>query len=350
MECFLRRCLDSLVISDENMQRLEVLVVNDGSKDSSSQIAHEYEKKYPQTFRVIDKENGNYGSCVNRGLQESVGKYIKILDADDYFSEDFDSYISILSEISVDLIITDFMLIDSYESTVFNVVCSLESNKCLYMKDVYMSEYLLNVEMHALTYLREILINMNYHQTEGISYTDQEWSFIPMSGVERIQYCPINLYRYYVGRPGQTIDVSVYYKNISQNFSVLRSTMEFFYKNMDNLEFEIKTYLYSRILNRIDLLYKKYILDMPSLNQDIADFITFQDFIKDSYLKLYNDSADYCILDKRIPYHYLKQWRQNSHSILLKVMVALYSTLLYVRKYKSELQEKARKVLTVIVH
>ena len=57
MEKYLRRCLDSLIIDEEGMKQLEVLVINDGSKDSSSQIAHEYQDKYPDTFRVIDKEN-----------------------------------------------------------------------------------------------------------------------------------------------------------------------------------------------------------------------------------------------------------------------------------------------------
>lgn len=55
---YLHRCLNSLIVSEEQMQHLEVLVVNDGSKDSSSAIAHEYQDKYPDTFRVIDKEKG----------------------------------------------------------------------------------------------------------------------------------------------------------------------------------------------------------------------------------------------------------------------------------------------------
>lgn len=84
------------------MQRLEVLVVNDGSKDNSSAIAHEYQDKYPDTFRVIDKENGNYGSCVNRGLKEATGKYIKILDADDWFdNEQFSLFVEKLKNMTV---------------------------------------------------------------------------------------------------------------------------------------------------------------------------------------------------------------------------------------------------------
>ena len=59
MEKYLHKCLNSLIVSDKSLEKLEVLIVNDGSKDSSSQIAHEYESKFPKTFRVIDKENGN---------------------------------------------------------------------------------------------------------------------------------------------------------------------------------------------------------------------------------------------------------------------------------------------------
>lgn len=85
MEKYLRHCLDSLIVP--NMDKVEVLMINDGSKDSSSAIGHEYQNRYPKTFRVIDKENGNYGSCINRGLKEATGKYVKVLDADDSFDQ-----------------------------------------------------------------------------------------------------------------------------------------------------------------------------------------------------------------------------------------------------------------------
>ena len=74
MQEYLQKCLSSLIVK-KGLETLEVLVVNDGSKDNSSIIAHEFEAKYPGVFRVIDKENGNYGSCINRGLKEATGKY-----------------------------------------------------------------------------------------------------------------------------------------------------------------------------------------------------------------------------------------------------------------------------------
>ena len=113
MQDYLHRCLDSLIVPEEQMQRLEVLVVNDGSKDNSSAIAHEYQDNYPDTFRVIDKENGNYGSCVNRGLKEASGKYIKILDADDWFDPGaFNQLIIKLQSVDIDVVLTNYDIIN----------------------------------------------------------------------------------------------------------------------------------------------------------------------------------------------------------------------------------------------
>ena len=114
MQDYLRRCLDSLIVSEEQMNKLEVLVINDGSKDNSSAIAHEYQDKYPDTFRVIDKGNGNYGSCINRGLKEATGKYIKVLDADDHFeNKSLEEVLNMMLRIDVDLFLTDFCIISA---------------------------------------------------------------------------------------------------------------------------------------------------------------------------------------------------------------------------------------------
>ena len=181
MEKYLRRCLDSLIIDEEGMKQLEVLVINDGSKDSSSQIAHEYQDKYPDTFRVIDKENGNYGSCINRGLKEATGKYVKVLDADDWFdNKNFSKYVTFLNSVDCDMILTSFNRVDSDGNLIKTTTWEVNDNK-EFNVDILP---LVNIEMHAITYRTEILISMNYSQTEGISYTDTEWSIIPLQQVQ----------------------------------------------------------------------------------------------------------------------------------------------------------------------
>ena len=84
MEEYLPKCLGSLIIDNkELMQMLDVIVINDGSNDHTSKIAHEFETKYPNVFKVIDKQNGHYGSCINEGLRQMKGRFVRIIDADD---------------------------------------------------------------------------------------------------------------------------------------------------------------------------------------------------------------------------------------------------------------------------
>ena len=98
VEKFIRKALDSCCIP-EIMDRLEVIVVNDGSTDSTLEIAREYETKYPETFRVIDKINGGYGSTVNASIRVAAGRYFRLLDGDDWF--DRDGLVKFIEELSV---------------------------------------------------------------------------------------------------------------------------------------------------------------------------------------------------------------------------------------------------------
>ena len=84
MEKYVGRCLDS-VLHTAMTNTIEVLLINDGSKDSTLRIAQEYATKWPETLRVINKPNGGWGSAINCAISEAAGKYFKILDADDWF-------------------------------------------------------------------------------------------------------------------------------------------------------------------------------------------------------------------------------------------------------------------------
>jgi glycosyltransferase involved in cell wall biosynthesis len=67
------------------MDDLEVIIENDGSSDATASIAASFVERFPGTFRLINKENGGYGSTVSRSVREASGKYFKILDGDDWF-------------------------------------------------------------------------------------------------------------------------------------------------------------------------------------------------------------------------------------------------------------------------
>ena len=80
-EAYLRKCIDSLLVGGEDV---EIIIVNDGSKDGTAAIADEYAGKYPTIVRVIHKENGGHGSGVNYGLHAATGLYYKVVDSDDW--------------------------------------------------------------------------------------------------------------------------------------------------------------------------------------------------------------------------------------------------------------------------
>ncbi len=76
---YLARAMKSVLIGDN---RIEILIVDDGSTDTTPQLADQYAKKYPDIVRVIHKENGGHGDAVMTGLANAKGKYYKVLDSD----------------------------------------------------------------------------------------------------------------------------------------------------------------------------------------------------------------------------------------------------------------------------
>lgn len=61
-----------------------MLIINDGSNDATYDMAAAYERQYPDTFKVITKQNGGHGSAINMGIKEATGKYFKVVDGDDW--------------------------------------------------------------------------------------------------------------------------------------------------------------------------------------------------------------------------------------------------------------------------
>ena len=82
VEKYIDKCLDSLV--KQSLKEIEVIVVNDGTKDNSQKIIDKYVKKYPDKIKSFIKENGGQGSARNYGLEKASGEYIGYVDSDDF--------------------------------------------------------------------------------------------------------------------------------------------------------------------------------------------------------------------------------------------------------------------------
>ena len=235
MEAYIGKCLDSLLIPE--FDQVEVLVVNDGSRDRSSEIAHSYADRYPNSIRVIDKPNGNYGSCINTALPLTTGRYVKILDADDTFDTDaFSRFVRLLPTLTEDAIITSYVTVDESGNQIKRFDLSeydINSNQSYSLKSICDKGIQMLAQMHRLTYNTNVFKKFDYHQTEGISYTDNEWAIIPLSYCQSIKFMPICIYHYLLGRSGQTMEDTRILKSLD-NFITIGENLAIFAHRINN--------------------------------------------------------------------------------------------------------------------
>lgn len=326
MEQYLGRCLSSLLVESSLMRQFEVLVVNDGSKDYTSSIAHKFEKDFPETFRVIDKENGHYGSCVNRGLAEAKGVFVKILDADDAFHPSvFLQFLDFLSKTDIinnaDVILSDFSTVN-------------ESGQTLKVQHYFAQQGLFSIEklsasdrhewfIHGLTYKTSLLHKINYHQTEKIAYTDHEWSFIPMAYAINLVRFEGPLYRYSVGREGQSVDDKVHAKSLWMEADVIERLVFFYQENKDIVDKSHQAFLFDRLLIMITHIYQLYLVTYK--NQKIANdrILHLDKRIKTLVPDLYAETEKYVTRIGGINFYPVKNWR-NHNCWLMMFQSALY--------------------------
>lgn len=275
MEALLDQCLSSLILADaEKRSLLDVIVVIDGATDRSSEIAHGYEQRHPETFRVIDKANGNYGSCINAALPHVEGKYVRILDADDsYLTENLPAYLDVLDKQDVDLVLTPFDTVDAEGNVTSETTYPLTENK-----EVTFSElpHGMGLAMHAVAYRSNIFQRISYHQTEGVSYTDMEWIFHPMSEVHSVYYYNHPIYRYLMGREGQTVSNDVRLKRLGHVVKGLWTQLAVF----ETISPKNMAYAYmSRIVdNRIKTIYGLGLARTATINLEEFDLALRQKF------------------------------------------------------------------------
>lgn len=210
MERYLNRCLDSIIESN-SIDDLEILVINDGSKDKSLQIAKDYEIRHKDSFRVIDKQNGGWGSAINIAMKEATGKYFKILDSDDWFnSVELSKMIEELRHIDVDVFATSYSTIYDNEPAKVNLF-----DKKLCEKNFSLDELIpqIGYECHtpmATICIRTEILKKMHLQISDKFYADIEFGLIPFSQVKTIKYSQLNVYQYYLGREDHSTSIVGY--------------------------------------------------------------------------------------------------------------------------------------------
>lgn len=223
VEQYINKCLDSCIIRKEDgtldekmMDRLEVIIVNDGTPDRSAEMSREYTVRYPQTFRQIDQENRGHGGAWNTGLEEATGKYLRFLDSDDWLTN-LDLLMEKLTGCDSDLVFTDYVKVHQTKNCTETLIINSDKGKTLpltvdFLSHQYQGSFILNF-WHT-TYKTSILQSQVPLFAEHVMYDDSILGIAPLLYGRTYIYYKMPLYNYLIGRAGQSMDTKVMSKNI----------------------------------------------------------------------------------------------------------------------------------------
>lgn len=276
---YIKKTLDSCVNSGV-LDKLEVLVVNDGSKDDTLEIATEYKNQYPNSIFVIDKKNGGYGSTVNLSLSIANGKYFRLLDGDDWLNtDDINSFVDELSECNEDMVISRFKRVfDSGEPDEIRDETSGDYHKTYDFNSLKSSHDWFT--MHAITYKTSVIKN-RIELTEHCFYTDQEYDLLPLPYIKTIRFVPYVVYCYRIGREEQSVSPTGLEKHYNDQTKVLKRMYNVFQNIEKKGDFKSK-YIYSYLIRRTKFQVLVY-LTISNNQLHKKELIQFIDYLKSNY-------------------------------------------------------------------
>lgn len=203
---WLRRCLDSVLVETLRGE-LELIAVDDGSTDGSSAILREYEAQWPGTMRVIRKENGGHGSAVNTGLAAANGLWFRVLDSDDWF--DTPGFLRLMRRLPAcreDLIVTPYSRehMDSGLSEAVDYPFLRPETRFTF-ESLDWHEGMDYFCLASSTWRTDLLRRCGLRLLEHCSYVDMQLALCPVPLIRDFRLIPGPVYRYAIGRSGQSV-------------------------------------------------------------------------------------------------------------------------------------------------
>jgi len=224
-QAYMKKCVESLLYGGDEV---EIIIVNDGSKDDTSSIAEEYAAKYPDIVKTVHQPNGGHGEAVNAGLRNATGLYFKVVDSDDWVNPSaYKAILAALRELvksrnKVDMFISNFV----YEKEgkkhkkVMHYRSAFPQNQVFTWKDVrflHKGQYIL---MHSVIYRTELLRECGLELPKHTFYVDNIFVYHPLPYVKTLYYLNVDFYRYYIGRADQSVNEKVMIGRIDQQLKV----------------------------------------------------------------------------------------------------------------------------------
>lgn len=209
VEKYIDKCLDSLV--KQSLKEIEIIVVNDGTKDNSQKIIDKYVKKYPDKIKSYIKENGGQGSARNYGLEKANGEYIGYVDSDDFVEKDmYKKLYNKAKENNYDIVVCgNYNVSEDYQN---KNIDTFINNYNTDLENIFFGK----MAVWNKIYKRDILIKNKLEFKEKVWYEDLAFTLKAIMNSNTFAFIDEPLYDYLI-REGSTMNNS----NVQRNLEIL---------------------------------------------------------------------------------------------------------------------------------
>lgn len=251
VEAYLEKCLRSLV-AHRNACKTEIIVVNDGSKDHTAEIAQRFAELTHGVVRVINKENGGHGSAINAGIAAARGRYFRLIDGDDWVDgENLAILVDKLETETADVVLTKGSYEYVEQAQLSNIIDydMLHEGTLYHFEDLLYPGYGFQTYGPLLTtgnYRTEVLKEGNFQISEKRPYVDMEFNSFALRYVDTVRYYNLDIYRYLIGRTGQTVSRDFWRKKYKDHKYVIMNILKTIHAMPDYSDAK-KRYVYEHI-------------------------------------------------------------------------------------------------------
>lgn len=284
VEKHLRKCLDS--IAEQTYKSLEIILVDDGSTDTSGSICDEYALR-DERFTVVHNENGGVSMARNVGLDKATGEYIMFVDSDDYIENNIaEALIKQIEQYDADMSMCGFKYADTDGST-WNQTDIATAEGCIssdeFWRRFYSGARIIGVTLWAKLYKRSLWQNIRF--PIGKLHEDEFVTHLIMKNCRNIAVTKMPLY-YYVQREGSIMNTRFMTENFDAAEGIL-TRCEFFYeqKDFDNASKSLAMAMYN-IIRGLELLKEPSTADKKRVRELKKEF-------RSLYRKLFFKKTDF---------------------------------------------------------
>lgn len=277
VEAYLDQLMETVIKADV-IDKLEILIINDGSKDKTAEIARDYQNQYPQSVRLIDKPNGGHGSTINRGIEEATGRYFRALDGDDWVhSEHLAALVKKMETIDSDIILSDYC--ECYEggrTRLPNEFPELKDGELYQFDEIWHPKFWMRY--HTVIFRTELLKEHQIRLDEHCFYVDVELMLYPIPYLNSIFFAKDYLYCYRLGNNGQSVSDTSRKKNIKHSEKVAYHLIDYFETHKNSLSEKKRQYFIDELTFHCKW-HENSLFLFPCSKEIKDDLIAFEQYI-----------------------------------------------------------------------